>query len=202
MSQQTQDRQAAGVVTVATILASTLPPALMAAALAQALGITVQAAAGLLSITPPVQAAAAGPATAAVQAASGTYRAAYLSAAAGRVKTRMAAGKTLAQALKAEAPLAVAHLRAQRNRVRAAAQVDGQVTAHGPLLGWYAVMDGRTSAECAAANGRNFSVTSWPVIGLPGSVHPHCRCRAGAPHVNAGTVDRAVRAVSGERRAA
>lgn len=49
------------------------------------------------------------------------------------------------------------------------------------LLGWYAVMDERTSAECRKANGRNFDPTNIPPIGLPGTVHPHCRCKPGPP---------------------
>jgi hypothetical protein len=49
------------------------------------------------------------------------------------------------------------------------------------LLGWYAVNDANTSAECRAANGRNFDPTRVPPIGFPGAVHGNCRCKPGPP---------------------
>ena len=57
------------------------------------------------------------------------------------------------------------------------------------LVGWKAVMDSRTSAECAAANGKNFPADRPPVIGWPGAVHPHCRCVPTKPYAGAGMVD-------------
>jgi hypothetical protein len=56
-------------------------------------------------------------------------------------------------------------------------------------LGWHAVMDERTSAECRQAHGRNFDPQRIPPIGYPGSVHPHCRCRPGVPFVTSRRVE-------------
>lgn len=85
------------------------------------------------------------------------------------------------------------HLRAMRRRVEAAQQVaaadrtqrrldrqEGRVNSG--LLGWYAVLDDRTSSECRLANGRNFDSRRVPPIGFPGAVHPSCRCKPGPPH--------------------
>ena len=87
------------------------------------------------------------------------------------------------------------HLAAEGRRQRAAALVDitrqllgdrteeqqGEV----PLLGWRAVLDQRTTPECAWANGQNFRADRMPIIGLPGSVHPRCRCTSGPAIPNA-----------------
>lgn len=77
------------------------------------------------------------------------------------------------------------HLDAMWNRARAAAQVDMAAMTWGDLLGWNTVLDQRTSAECRAADGRNFAVTARPLIGWPGAVHPHCRCYPGPPRMGA-----------------
>jgi hypothetical protein len=53
---------------------------------------------------------------------------------------------------------------------------------HGNLLGWNTVIDERTSAECRAADGKNYYATAMPDIGFPGSVHPACRCYPSGPH--------------------
>lgn len=79
------------------------------------------------------------------------------------------------------------HQQATARRDEAARQVglqarrwgDGPTSAR--LLGWHAVMDERTSAECRQAHGRNFDPSRIPPIGYPGSAHPHCRCEPGAP---------------------
>jgi hypothetical protein len=123
-----------------------------------------------------------------VRAATATYRAAYLINAAQRVQHRLDAGQGIGAALRAEKPNLLAHLHAQANRRRAADAVDQQARKHGTLLGWRAVMDTRTSAECAAANGRNFDVFAPPAIGWPGAVHPHCRCRPVPAFAGAGLV--------------
>lgn len=129
-----------------------------------------------------------GPASQAVRVAERSYRAAYLVAAARRVQAAVRSGSSLRAALAAERPNLMAHLAAQANRRQAALAVDKAAARHGLLLGWRARMDSRTSAECAAADGKNFDVRRPPAIGWPGSVHPHCRCRpvaafAGAPMV-------------------
>jgi hypothetical protein len=77
------------------------------------------------------------------------------------------------------------HLDAMWNRAKAAAQVDNAALSYGPLLGWYSVNDRVTSAECRAANGKNFSTEAIPLIGWPGAVHPHCRCYPGPAHIGA-----------------
>ncbi len=73
------------------------------------------------------------------------------------------------------------HLLAIWNRQKAGSQADSAAMTHGDLLGWHTVIDGRTSAECRQADGRNFYVGEMPKIGYPGMVHPHCRCWPGKP---------------------
>jgi hypothetical protein len=70
-------------------------------------------------------------------------------------------------------------------RAQAAAQVDMAAWSYGDLLGWNTVLDSHTSADCRAADGRNFYASTPPLIGYPGSVHPHCRCYPGPAHVGA-----------------
>lgn len=78
-----------------------------------------------------------------------------------------------------------AHKAAQEKRRAVSAQVDAAAARYGPVLGWRAKMDSRTTAECRAAHGRNFSALRPPAIGLPGTVHPHCRCETVEPYPNA-----------------
>ena len=66
--------------------------------------------------------------------------------------------------------------------MQAAMNTDMASWSYGDLLGWYTVRDARTSAECLAADGRNFSASAPPLIGYPGAVHPHCRCYPGPAH--------------------
>lgn len=141
-----------------------------------------------------------GPASRATAASEQIYRAAYLVGAAERIQSRLNQGMTRRQALLAERGNYRAHLAAQANRRRAALAVDRAMAAHGALLGWRATIDERTGPECRRANGRNFSVFERPVIGWPGTVHPHCRCRPVAPFTGAGLVDQAATAT--ERRQA
>jgi hypothetical protein len=77
------------------------------------------------------------------------------------------------------------HVMAIWNRMDAAAKVDSAAGIYGDLLGWNTVMDRRTSAECRAANHRNFLADHMPSIGYPGMVHPHCRCYPGRPYPGA-----------------
>lgn len=78
------------------------------------------------------------------------------------------------------------HLQARANRTEAAQAVTAQVRESGSMLvGWYSKLDEKTSVECRAAHGRNFRADQIPLIGLPGAVHPHCRCRPGPAHDNA-----------------
>lgn len=74
------------------------------------------------------------------------------------------------------------HRRAARNRHESARLVGEAMERISQVrLGWYAVLDERTSGECRRAHGRNFDPQRIPRIGYPGSVHEHCRCRVGTP---------------------
>lgn len=95
------------------------------------------------------------------------------------------ARQALAEAIPRERRWFSAHIAASWQRAVAAAQVDLAAASYGPLLGWYTVRDSRTSAECMAADGRNFSPEAMPRIGWPGAVHPHCRCYPGPAHIGA-----------------
>lgn len=113
------------------------------------------------------------------------YRAAFIKNALRRIWK--APDKKLA--LKRELDFWKAHIRAGQRRKLMGKRVDFVAKRHGELLGWYAKMDDRTSAECRAADGRNFLAFTPPVIGYPGGVHPHCRCVPGPPHPGAKMVD-------------
>lgn len=105
------------------------------------------------------------------------YRAYYIVNAVDRLeKAEKQGADALARAEQAEAHYFALHLRAVSNRLTSARMVDQAARRWGDLLGWKAVMDNRTTAECRAANGRNFHATREPLIGWPGAVHPHCRC--------------------------
>lgn len=89
----------------------------------------------------------------------------------------------LDQHIKATAGRRLAAEAAAKEAKRVArAEVSGVFEAPSGLLGWYAVLDERTSRDCARANGRNFAPTEVPRIGFPGTVHPACRCKPGPPH--------------------
>jgi hypothetical protein len=117
------------------------------------------------------------------------YRAAYIIRAAERLTAAAPAGddgdsdpKALLAALGRERAYLLAHARARRARMQAAAAVDAAASEWGPLLGWHTVLDGHATPECRAADGSNFRVTDPPVIGWPGTLHGGaCRCYAGKP---------------------
>jgi len=74
------------------------------------------------------------------------------------------------------------HIQAAQQRVLAASKIDGLRYRYGDVLGWYARMDSdKTTPECRAANGKNFSALKPPKIGWPGLVHVNCRCEPGKP---------------------
>lgn len=138
---------------------------------------------------PPGQTGFYGPATMTVERLNLQRRAAFVLAAARRIGADLTAARsrgqsipgTLAQAIKRERRFYAQHLIATWQRSQAGAQVDGEAMTRGLLLGWHAVHDTRISAECRQADGKNFYADHMPLIGYPGAVHPHCRCRAGAP---------------------
>lgn len=113
------------------------------------------------------------------------YRAAFIK----NALRRIAKAPDWKIALKRELGFWKAHIRAGQRRKLMGKRVDFVAKRHGELLGWYAKMDDRTSAECRAADGRNFLAFTPPVIGYPGGVHPHCRCVPGPPHPGAKMVD-------------
>lgn len=113
------------------------------------------------------------------------YRAAFIK----NALKRIAAAPDWKIALKRELDFWKAHIKAGQRRKLMGKRVDFVAKRHGELLGWYAKMDNRTSAECRAADGRNFLAFTPPVIGYPGGVHPHCRCVPGPPHPGAKMVD-------------
>lgn len=78
------------------------------------------------------------------------------------------------------------HRRANQGRTRSAKNLSRSLTSYGPLLGWYARHDSRTTPECRYRGGKNFYIDHPPQGELPGiGTHYGCRCRAGKPHKNA-----------------
>lgn len=124
-------------------------------------------------------------AVALAQRANLRYRAAFVI----RALRRIVAAPDKKLALKREMQYWKAHLKANQRRVSVAKRIDWARGRYGELLGWYAVLDARTSGECRAADGRNFAALLPPVIGYPGSVHLHCRCVPGPPHPGAKMVN-------------
>lgn len=180
--------QAALAALVVILLAGLTPAqaAAYAAKLAAELGVTaaaLTAAVRLLgphaAVTPPNVAHAGNePAAAWVAATAPVRRAQYLVAAARRQHQVDAA---------TERRYLQQHLDAERVRVEAAGKADTMARLLGATtLGWYSMMDARTTAGCREMNGRNFDVRHPPVVegrpALPGSVHGACRCRPGPPH--------------------
>lgn len=182
----------AQVAALVALLAGSATATGIAAGFALVAGIAPAVAKALLTVTdrrPLSIVAGVGPAVRQTATGEATYRALFLLNAAARVQARIDGGMSPADAVRAEMPNYRAHLAAQANRARAAVAVDRAARRFGPVLGWRAVMDSRTSAECRRADGKNFQLTSRPLIGWPGSVHPQCRCRPVAAFAGAGWVD-------------
>jgi SPP1 gp7 family putative phage head morphogenesis protein len=114
------------------------------------------------------------PATRRVATEEPAMRAQYLLAAARRLTTALA-GDRYEAALEAERRYLDAHVAAGRNRRAAARKVD-EAAQKSPVLRWVTVMDENTTPECAALDGRLFTVTNPP--GIPGAMHSRCRCTA------------------------
>lgn len=116
----------------------------------------------------------AGPAESFMQGTAVTRRTRYILAASKRLQ---AGGSTTA-----ERALYRAHLVAEKGRLEGAREIDRAAERWGPMLGWDSVRDGRTTRECRAAHGSNFSALRPPSIGWPGTLHGgNCRCRPVAP---------------------
>lgn len=138
---------------------------------------------------PPGQTGFYGPATMAMERANLQRRAMFVLSAAKRIGSDIVAARSqgrsvadsLAASLKRERRFYAQHLLATWQRSQAGAQTDSAAMTYGLLLGWHTVKDTRTSADCLAADGKNFYADHMPLVGYPGAVHPHCRCQAGAP---------------------
>lgn len=94
----------------------------------------------------------------------------------------MSETEALARVQQSETRYFLQHVQASTNRVQAATKIDALAERYGEVLGWYAVNDKATTAECRYANGKNFSALYPPKIGWPGVVHVNCRCLPGPPH--------------------
>lgn len=120
-------------------------------------------------------------------------RAAYLIMAGRRLGTAVVWEKnhagSLNRAIENERRYLRQHLEAVQRRNTAAKKVAAASYRYGDDLGWYAILDDRTSAECRRAHGSNFNAAEPPRIGYPGTVHAHCRCKPGPPHQTDRRVD-------------
>lgn len=110
------------------------------------------------------------------------FRATYTLEAARRIDASIKSGTPAASALQEERRFFLLHRQAADRRMEMARKVDIARERFGDELGWYAKKDSRTTPECKAAHGKNFSALVMPRIGYPGTVHPRCRCLAGPPH--------------------
>jgi len=126
-----------------------------------------------------------GPAQAIERKNASAWLSLYTLAAVERLREAAEKGDTFFEdAKKLEARYFEMQIRAEERRMRAAAGQDMAAMLNDDrkpegLLGWRAVLDDRTTAECRDAHGKNFRADKMPAIGWPGSVHVHCRCSAG-----------------------
>lgn len=177
----------------ALIQAVTVPAAMtILAGMIRASQIPRQALFAVLQVVmshPPGQTGMFGPATTLTERMNLQRRAQFTVAAARRVGQAVTQARSegrsvpqaLADAIQRERRFYAQHLIATWQRSGAGAQVDMEAMSRGLLLGWHAVRDKNTSADCLAADGKNFYADHMPLIGYPGAVHPHCRCQPGAP---------------------
>lgn len=184
---QPQADHAALLGALVVVLLSGLPPASMAAfatSVLAPLGISAEAAQKAIGlISPHAEAAdvrAIGQAAGWVEQTRIVRHAAY-ALNAGRRLTADPSASSLAS----EQRHLRAHLNAERGRRAAAIRIDSATAVYGPVLGWYAIRDDRTDPICRAASGKNFRPVPPPAIGMPGAVHPFCRCSPGPPHEGA-----------------
>ena len=149
----------------------------------------IESAAGVAMQSPPATTGVIGAASAQTSRQNLARRAQYVLSAgrrlAGDIRQARAQGKPVRQALAdglaRERRYYSQHTAAMWNRATAAGKTDMAALEHGDLLGWLAVLDGRTSPACREASGGNYHASHMPDIGFPGSVHPSCRCMPVAP---------------------
>lgn len=103
-----------------------------------------------------------------------TMRARYVINAAQRLTQVLIDGRFL-PGLTQERTYLAAHVQAGQKRKTAARALDAVAAKHG-LLQWHTVMDDRTTEDCAKLDGKLFTIENPP--GLPGAMHPNCRCEA------------------------
>lgn len=125
-------------------------------------------------------------------------RAQYLLAAARRITAQLGTDHypaAVADAIRRELQYWRQHVHAGTRREQAASLVDSTADQHGrpsdrgTVLGWRSARDERVTAECRAADGKNWIVEHPPRIGLPGAVHVACRCIAVRPFPTRQLVD-------------
>jgi hypothetical protein len=173
------------VTSVAAMLALLKARFALSAAAWQALGAVL----AMVTAYPPPLTGVIGEASRQTARMNTARRAQYVVAAAKRVlgaaRDARAKGESVKDAfrdaLATERRYYLMHLAAMKNRANAAAETDKAAAKYGNLLGWKARMDDRTSAECRIANGQNYYASSIPDIGIPGAVHPSCRCKPVRP---------------------
>lgn len=124
---------------------------------------------------------ATGPAERQQRAEERQRQALYYLNSARRVAQSFEGGKTLGEAFEAERTHLDSHLDARKKRLAVARSIDALSDVHGPILGWHAELDERTTPDCRDANGSNFRASRMPALGYPGGVHLHCRCVARGP---------------------
>lgn len=122
-------------------------------------------------------------------------RAAYLINAGRRLGTAVVRERTLPgsvqHAIEQERRYVAQHLGAVAHRNVGAMRVAAAAKRYGQELGWYTILDHRTSPECRKAHGSNFDADRPPKIGYPGTVHRWCRCKPGPPHATTRHTDAA-----------
>lgn len=157
-----------------------IPPGIIAAALLIATSRPIPKPGMLVEQAPSAEGEAA--------KLEGYFRGLYVLNSSRRINDKVSRGVPTRDALAQEAVFFRQHMEAVKNRAESAKAVDRMARRYGPLLGWHARLDSRTSPECRAANGKNFSPTTRPAIGYPSSVHLYCRCKPGAPFPTSHTV--------------
>jgi hypothetical protein len=187
-------------IAVAAVLAGTGGPAVTVAAAAASLQVrfaltaaAVSALGAVLNVVmqhPPPVTGVIGAASEQTARVNMARRAQYVIAAARRVTAAAIGARAKGEPEDAAVTAQLArerryyeqHQQAMWNRAKAAGQTDMAAMEHGHLLGWNTVLDARTSAECRAADGKNYYAAAVPDIGFPGAVHPGCRCFPGPAH--------------------
>jgi SPP1 gp7 family putative phage head morphogenesis protein len=110
-----------------------------------------------------------------VAAGEPRMRALYLLRSAQRMSRSLTNGVDSVTAIRAERPNLDRSTEAARRRDRAAVAVDAAAEIS-PWIEWVSIMDGNTTPDCRAMNGKIFTLDEPPAIGFPGAVHPACRC--------------------------